>query len=42
MILFHPQSTADVEKELAKAARIVREHIEEDDDTEDAQADIYE
>ena len=42
VILFHPQSTADVEKELAKAARIVREHIEEDDDTEEAQADIYE
>jgi uncharacterized membrane protein len=42
VILFHPQSTADIEKQLSKAARVVREHIDEDDDTKDSQADIYE
>ena len=42
VVLFHPQSTADVEKEIANAARIVREHIEDGDDAEDPQADIYE
>jgi hypothetical protein len=38
-----PESTAEVEKGLGKASRIVREHIDEDDDdTKAKNADIYE
>ena len=41
VVLFQPESTAQVESGLAKASRIVREHIE-DDDAKDTSADIYE
>ena len=41
VVLFHPESTAEVEKGLTKASRIVREHIEDDGDVKDTNADIY-
>lgn len=41
VVLFHPESTAEVEKGLVKASRIVREHIDEDGEGKEAEADIY-
>jgi len=42
VVLFQPESTAAVDQGLVRASRVVREHIEDDDDTKDADADIYE
>jgi uncharacterized membrane protein len=42
VVLFPSESAAMVEKGLAKASRIVREHIEDEDDKKDADATIYE
>jgi uncharacterized membrane protein len=41
VVLFHPESTAEVEQGLAGATNIVRQHIDEDDTGEDKSADIY-
>jgi uncharacterized membrane protein len=42
VVLFHPESAAEVDKGLARASRVVREHIDDDGDTKkNVDPDIY-